>query len=273
MNWDHDPPEICKFVTLARAEGFRPTSVEQGRQVLLRYRAYLRESKAKDLGKAGWAEYAAYKAQLTQAGISRTTVRCYLSYLTTCYRLRAQASQDPALPDVYHKVQAVSSVRRARSVSCRPLDQATIRLLLDAARGEDRVFLLTLLYTGGPAQFYGLRVGEVDFEREEIRAVVKGRKRATIPLHPALSSVLRDHLAARGYDSPFLFRNGKDGGSQKGATGEPTERLADLQTGPESGGNLGERSPAQVPNNLGHLWQKDRARPPVPANYPRARER
>ncbi len=210
MTWDHDSPEIRKSVALARAEGFRPTSVEQGRQVLLRYRAFLRESKAKDLRRAGWAEYAAYKAHLTQEGISRTTVRCYRSYLRTFYRLRAQASQHPALLDVYHRVQAVGSVRRARSVSWRPLDRATVRLLLGAARGEDRVFLLTLLYTGGRAQFYGLRVGDVDFDRGEIGAVVKGGKWATIPLHPILAAVLRDHLTTRGYASPFLFRHGKD---------------------------------------------------------------
>ena len=216
MTWDHDPPEVRKSVALARAEGFRPTSVEQGRQVLLRYRSFLRESKAKNLRKAGWAEYAAYKAHLTQEGISRTTVRCYLSYLTTFYRLRAQASQDPALLDVYHKVKAVGSVRRSRSVSWRPLGHATVRRLLDAAKGEDRDFLLTLLYTGGRAQFYGLRVREMDFAREEIHVVVKGGKRATIPLHPALGAVLRDHLANRAYDSPFLFRRGKDVGSRKG---------------------------------------------------------
>ncbi len=32
-----EPPQVMKYVELAEADGFRPTSVDQGRQVLLRY--------------------------------------------------------------------------------------------------------------------------------------------------------------------------------------------------------------------------------------------
>ncbi len=84
------------------------------------------------------------------------------------------------------------------------------------AEGEDRVFLMTLLYTGGRAQFYGLMVGELDFSRGEITTDVKGGKVITIPLHPKLARVLKKHLASRGYPSRWLFRNGKDVSALRG---------------------------------------------------------
>ncbi len=147
MTFSHDPPEIREFVPLVMAEGFRPTSLEQGRQILLRFRGYLRGSVSKDLREAGWQEYAAYKAYLAETRISRATIRCYLSYLTSFYRLRAQASQDPNLLDVYTKVKALGVVRKARSMRWKPLDLEMVPRLLQAATCEEYVFLMTLLYT------------------------------------------------------------------------------------------------------------------------------
>ncbi len=116
---------------------------------------------------------------------------------------------DSKLLDAYLKVRAIGVGRPARGRKWRPLDPEVVRSLLKAAEGEDRVFLMTLLYTGGRAQFYGLKVGELDFERGEITTDVKGGKVITIPLHPKLASVLKKHLASRGYRSRWLFRNGK----------------------------------------------------------------
>src|SRR5438445_9151427 len=44
----------------------------------------------------------------------------------------------------------------------------------------------------------------------EIKAIVKGGKPVTIPLHPTLAELLKRHLASRTYQSEFLFRYGKD---------------------------------------------------------------
>src|SRR3990172_1513575 len=76
---------------------------------------------------------------------------------------------------------------------------------------------MPLRYTGGRAQFYGLRAREVDLERKEISATVKGGKRVTIPLHPTLAEILKSHLASRAYESDFLFRNGRDPMARTGA--------------------------------------------------------
>ncbi len=215
----HRDSKIREFISLAKAEGFQHTSIEQGRQILLRYTDFLKSRIGTTLKNAGWKGYAAYKAYLAETGLSRTTIRCYLSYLTSFYRLWAQASQNPKVLDLYTKVKALGSVRKARSTGWKPLDLETVKRLLENATSEDCVFLMTLLYSGGRAQFYGLRVEDLDFERGEITTVVKGGKVATIPLHPTLAAVLRDHLAARGYESAFLFRHGKDVGSRKGQRG------------------------------------------------------
>ncbi len=215
-NWSEDPPLIREFVSLAKAEGFRLTSIEQRRQILLRFEKFLKDHVGASLKQAGWQEYASYKALLAGTGVARSTIRCYLSYLTSFYRLWAQASQDPKLLDIYTKVKALDVVRKARSTRWKPLDLAVVPRLLQAATGEDRIFLMTLLWTGGRVQFYELRVEDVDFEREEITTVVKGGKVATIPLRPTLAVVLRDHLERRCYASAFVFRNGKDMESRRG---------------------------------------------------------
>lgn len=222
-DWAQDSEPIRNFVELATAEGLRPSSLDQGRGVLLRYTQFLHERFNLDLNTAGWKEFAAYKAYLAQSGIARTTVRGYLSYLLTFYRLRAQATQDPALLELFTKLTAIGMPRRAKSVKWTPFAPEILTRILEAAKdqafvghglravpSEDYAFLMTLLYTGGRAQFYGLRVAELDFKRLEIKAIVKGGKPVTIPLHPTLAELLKDHLASRTYRSEFLFRNGKD---------------------------------------------------------------
>ena len=87
--WTLDPEPVREFAALATAEGFRPSSIDQGRSVLLRYHRFLRERFNLDLDTAGWKEFAAYKAHLAQAGVARTTVRGYLSYVIAFYRVRA----------------------------------------------------------------------------------------------------------------------------------------------------------------------------------------
>src|SRR5712691_6804078 len=91
--WPADPGSVREFVALATAEGFRPSSIDQGRSVLVRYNQFLEEQFKLDLNTAGWKEFAAYKAHLAQVGIARTTVRGYLSYIIAFYRLKAQATQ------------------------------------------------------------------------------------------------------------------------------------------------------------------------------------
>lgn len=182
--WASDPEPVKEFVALAISEGLRPASLDQGRGVLLRYSQFLREQFGLDLYSAGWKEFAAYKAHLAQSGIARTTIRGYLSYLITYYRLKAQATQDPHLLELFTKLTAIGMPRKAKSVKWTPFAPEILSRILEAAKAqafvgeglravpsEDYAFVMTLLYTGGRAQFYGLRVSDLDFDRMEIKAL------------------------------------------------------------------------------------------------------
>ncbi len=208
--WRHDSPLVQEYVSLAETDGFRPTSVEQGRQILIRYESFLRDRLETSLEGAGWKDYAAYRTYLARSQISRATLGCYLRYLTSFYRLRAQASQAREHLDDYMRVRALGAGRPASSGKWSPMTRRLVQRLLKAAEGEDYLFLMTLLYTGGRAQFYGLRVDELDHERGEITTIVKAGRTVTLPLHPELSRLLKQHLVTRDYDSAFLFRNGRD---------------------------------------------------------------
>ncbi len=108
--WKDDPPLVREFVFLARAEGFRPTSVEGGRQVVLRYARFLADHLGITREEAGWREYAAYKIWLAQSGIAKTSARIYLFYLQIFYRLRAQTYQDSEVLETYMRIRALCAM-------------------------------------------------------------------------------------------------------------------------------------------------------------------
>lgn len=228
-DWRRDPKPVRDLVSLAKADGFRLSTIVTARSVLLRYSAFLAAKFGSDFPSAGWPEFAAYKSRLAESGVSSTSIRSYVYYITILYRLLARKTEDPRHFDLYSRIRAVGVPRRARSVRWRPFTLETLRRILDAAKAEsqpgrkhrrclpeDYVFVATLLYTGGRAQFYGLRVREIDFRRMEISTVVKPGKRITIPLHPALAGLLTEHLVIRGYRSGFLFRQGANPGTRTG---------------------------------------------------------
>src|SRR3989304_3366672 len=222
-DWSRDASPIREFVALATADGYRPTSIDTARSILLRYSKFLKRRFKRDLVSAGWQQFAAYKTYLLGTGISRATVRSYLTYICGYYLLKAQATQDPRHLENYVKMRTVGLTRRVQQESWEPFSPEILRRIIRAARNykdsrkatrivepEDYPFLMTLLYTGGRAQFYGLRVDEIDFERMEITTSVKGGREVSIPLHPKLVAILKRHLATRKYKSEYLFRHGHD---------------------------------------------------------------
>src|SRR3972149_4013543 len=132
-DWSQDPDPIKEFVALANAEGFRPSSIDQGRLVLIRYNRFLRERFNASLDGARWQEFASYKAYLGQLGVARTTTRGYLSYILSYYRLRAQATQDTVALETYTKLKAIGMPRKAKSNKWRPFSSETLSRILDTA--------------------------------------------------------------------------------------------------------------------------------------------
>lgn len=134
--WNLDPPSIKEFVSLAIAEGLRPSSLDQGRGVLIRYSLFLRGEFNLDLGAAGWREFAAYKAHLAEFGIARTTVRGYLSYLIIFCRPKTQATQDSQLLELFTKLRAIGMPRKAKSVRWTPFSPDILTRILEAAKAQ-----------------------------------------------------------------------------------------------------------------------------------------
>ena len=228
-DWRRDPKIVRDIVRVAKADGFRLSTIISARGILLRYSRFLAAKFKTDFPNAGWEAFVAYKSHLAKSGISATTIRSYVYYLAILYRLLAKKTEDSRHFDLYARIRAVGVPRRARSVRWRPFALETLRRILEAAKTEsqpgqeqrkcqpeDYVFIATLLFTGGRAQFYGLRRREVDFRTMEISTIVKPGKRITIPLHPSLAELLKEHFAIRGYRSGYVFRYGRDPNSRTG---------------------------------------------------------
>ncbi len=228
-DWRRDPKVVRDIVRVAKADGFRLSTIISARGILIRYSKFLASKFKTDFANAGWEAFVAYKSHLAKSEISATTVRSYVYYLAILYRLLAKKTEDSRHFDLYGRIRAVGVPRRARSVRWRPFTLETLRKILETSKSEsepgrpdrrcepeDYFFIATLLFTGGRAQFYGLRRREVDFRTMEISTIVKPGKRITIPLHPSLAELLKEHFAVRGYRSGYVFRYGRDPNSRTG---------------------------------------------------------
>jgi integrase len=224
-SWSHDPPPVGDFVSMASREGLRPSSVEHGRYALIRYVQWLRAHGLPGIEKAGLKEFVQYRTYLLQQPISKATARNYLTYVVDYYIFKMQTGGGERYIELCERMQGMRRIWRGYPAgeSYKPFSPETLRKILKAARGiktipvkftlipsEDYAFVMTLLFTGGRSQFYGLRVDEIDFVKMEIRTRVKGGKLKVLPLHPTLAKVLRRHLATRTYRSDHVFRGGRD---------------------------------------------------------------
>ena len=239
-SWKDDPQSIRDFVEMATAEGLTATTIDLSRQALLSYSRFLETRCGTDLSRAGWAEFAAYRRELLSTDLAKSTVRGYLGRVIRYYLLRVRHKGDADALELYARMKVVQGNMGpgAKSRPFEPFSSTTLRSIIQAAGShsqiwrrnewidsEDNTFIMTLLYTGGRAQFYGLRVDDVDFKRGEIRTRVKSGVPLAIPLHPKLAEILKEHLAGRKYSSPFLFRNGKDPTTLHGRDGNQANAL------------------------------------------------
>ena len=227
--WPADSPQVRAFVEKVQREGWLVSSVVCARRTLMRYETFVRDSFHRELDHAGWREFVAYRTHIIQGGRKRSTVARYLQIVVTYYRVRAEVTQSPEAFDTYLRVRVSGQVHRKMSEHFEPFSPTALHRIMSAAyRGyrwgppgdhmkEDYPFLLTLLYTGGRAQFYGLKVKELDFKARMIHTTVKGGHPLVLPIHPELALTLREHLMLRPYESEFLFRLGKDPNTRSGS--------------------------------------------------------
>lgn len=209
---------------MAKAEGLTATTIDHGRRGLLLFHRFLKERYRKDLPNAEWQDFAAYRKHLLSSGLANASIKNYLGSVTSYYLLVARQAGNTRALELYTRMKLIKGniERGMRSQPYEPFSRESLQRIIKAARAsrylrrsnrwvdsEDYAVTMLLLYSGGRSQFYGLRVDEVDFEREEIHTRTKGGLPLVIPLHPKLAEVLKAHLASRKYDSSYLFRNGK----------------------------------------------------------------
>jgi integrase len=225
------PATVDEYVRLATRAGWRPPTIENGRRHLLQYHRWLGQRFRMDVLEAGAEEFIRYRKSLLVRPISKTSVARALSDIARFYLLKAQNGDGVRWLNLYNQLRALCRVGGHSSAgqSYKPFSHETLQRILAAAQSyhryrrwntwvdcEDYEIVMTLLYTGGRAQFYGLRVDQIDFEKGEIHTPTKGGAPASIPLHPTLAAVLRRHLRTRKYHSDHLFQYGRGSDDWKG---------------------------------------------------------
>lgn len=225
------PAVVEDYIRLATRAGWQPSSIISGRDLFRQYHRWLQRRFRIGILEAGVNEFIEFRKHLIARPISREVVRHTLRNVSSYYLHKAQNGDGLRWLELYNQTWPLC---RARSGAVpgqpyEPYSRETLRRILEAAHSyrrikhrngwgasEDYTFIMTLLYTGGRAQMYGLRVDEVDFERMEICTRVKGGIRTTIPLHPTLAGILQQHLAMRKYRSDFVFQCGQDPATGEG---------------------------------------------------------
>src|SRR3990170_7711640 len=118
--WKSDPKPIQEFVEVAHAEGWQPSSIDVARLILKRYNAFTQLRFHRGLDRSGWREFAAYKAELSKSRLKRSTIKGYLIWIVSYYRLRAESTLDPRSFNTYVRVQMIGRIFKAPSEPWKP---------------------------------------------------------------------------------------------------------------------------------------------------------
>jgi len=185
-----------------------------------------------------------YRNELSNSYKS-TIVRKKMHAIKTWIRMIFELNpSDSHFADLYNKISAIRTVmvRKDDKGGYEPIPFEHFIKILEKASNfdiETKLFIYLLFTTGGRSQFYGIKIGEIDFENKVLNIFVKGEKEARIPLLNTVMNVLVEHiikkykdefdkLINRGIDkneavkivvskhkNDFLFKNGRDVYSKK----------------------------------------------------------
>jgi len=160
-----------------------------------------------------------YRDYLYSKGLSNNTIRLKMNVVKTWYRFMYE---DNPSEEKWKDRRIVSksimlSVRdRYADHGYKPITLEQLRKLVRTAEQmstpddcEAECFIKLLVFTGGRAQFYGLKTTDIDFDDKTISLLVKGKKMHTVPMVSELEEVIKRHLKIRKYKSQFMFKNGK----------------------------------------------------------------
>lgn len=158
---------------------------------------------------------------------TKTTINAYLGACFSWFEMMADTTQSTKWRKRFNEVKSISKLKHAHKKQHKSIKLETLLKIIDEAKKEsyeNYTVLMLLLYTGGRAQFYGLKVDEIQWGEKNgdtsegmpiermgiIRTKTKGGKSIEIPLHPKLQKILKKHLKTRTPESPMLFKYGRD---------------------------------------------------------------
>ncbi len=176
-------------------------------------------------------DFIAFEKELVRRGLTPGSVSVRLSYVVMYYELLLNEHPDDTyLANLVAKMKAHKRPKqRGKRSPHQPYPVEQLPLILEAAMSieevggnqfspggdsDDGLLVATLLYTGLRGGFaLGLRVEDVDLERQVIHTKTKGGHDVTIPLHRRLEEFVREHLEGRDErtyrDPAMLFRRGR----------------------------------------------------------------
>jgi site-specific recombinase XerD len=107
------------------------------------------------------------------------------------------------------KVAPFKVVRKERQ----PLTETEVEELFQNANGLTKTIIYTLYYTGARiSELCGLKLSDINFERNQVVLFGKGSKERIVPLHPKLKEELSFYINhIREDNSEFLFSTKKTG--------------------------------------------------------------
>jgi hypothetical protein len=169
----------------------------------------------------------AWEQDLVHAGFNSTDLTEF-SLVRGYYRLKGSRYPDSKWSKLAGEIaghELPETIGRVRPHL--PFDLLHVPLILEAARrvhqfnvqgqevySEAYAVTATFLYSAGRAQFYGLRVDQVEDAiktkvlGKNVDLYVKTGKSAEIPMHDRLLEIWKEHLDKRDFDGPMLFRHG-----------------------------------------------------------------
>ena len=156
-----------------------------------------------------------------------STINDNIDAVVSWFEMKSDTTKKTMHLNRFVEAKAVSKMANVYKRSYQPIPLQDLFDMMETAEGEDYedyAVLMLLLYTAGRAQFYGLRVDQIEWGKENgdttegmnpedigwITTVTKFGKPIRVPLHPKLQKVLKVHLTTRDYDSKMLFRYGRD---------------------------------------------------------------
>ena len=208
---------VKEFKDLMKMQGYSDTTTYRYSMALENYITYWAD-KGVQLKDLTWTHLRDWKKdKVANNNITPVQLTNELRGIKGYYKLKAEDTLSKKWMSIYSKMMMIKAPKVRKTLGHRAMKYDVLMDLLDKTKEDDDLHLLamTLLYTGGRAQIYGLHKDNIDFKRGVITLIVKGNKELDIPLHDDLAPLLKKRIAQGTFNGGFIFKNGRYGTSAR----------------------------------------------------------